>query len=104
MPMMKTDITLKYQGRITIIDTKFYGKMLQSNQIYGSKTLHSGNMYQIFTYEKNKDVNHDGSVSGVLLYAKTENEEVLDKTYVMSDNQISVRTLDLSQDWEVELL
>ena len=27
-------------------------------------------MYQIFAYVKNKDIKHDGSVSGVLLYAK----------------------------------
>lgn len=101
LPVMKTDITLKYRGKVTIIDTKFYGKMLQSNQLYGSKTLHSDNMYQIFTYVKNKDINHDGSVSGVLLYAKTEDEEALDKTYVMSGNRISVKSLDLSQDFSL---
>lgn len=101
LPVMKTDITLEYQGRITIIDTKFYGEMLQYNQLYGSKTLHSGNLYQIFTYVKNKDIHHDGSVSGVLLYAKTEGEEALDKTYVMSGNRISVKSLDLSQDFSM---
>lgn len=101
LPMMKTDITLKYRGKVTIIDTKFYGRMLQYNQLYGSKTLHSGNLYQIFTYVKNKDIKHDGSVSGVLLYAKTEDEEALDKTYVMSGNRISVKSLDLSQDFNM---
>lgn len=101
LPIMKTDITLEYRGRTTIIDAKFYSRMFQYNRLFNSKTLHSNNMYQIFAYVKNKDVNNDGSVSGVLLYAKTEDEEALDQTYVMNKNQISVKSLDLNQDFEV---
>ena len=101
LPMMKTDIMLEYQGRITIIDTKYYSKVFQYNPFNNSKTFHSHNMYQIFTYVKNKDINNDGSVRGVLLYAKTEDEEALDQTYVMSKNEISVKTLDLNQDFEM---
>lgn len=81
LPAMKSDITLEYQGRTTIIDAKYYSRMLQYNQLFNSKTLHSNNMYQIFIYVKNKDVKQDGSVSGVLLYAKTEEEEMLDQSY-----------------------
>lgn len=99
LPMMRTDITLEYDGRTTIIDAKYYSRMLQYNQLYNSKTLHSNNMYQIFTYVKNKDVKHDGSVSGVLLYAKTDEEETLNKSYMMSGNRISVKSLDLGQDF-----
>ena len=100
LPTMKSDITLKYQGKITIIDAKFYSKMFQYNPRYHTKTLHSDNLYQIFTYVKNKDTNHDGSVSGVLLYAKTEDEEDLDKTYIFNKSQISVKSLDLNQDFK----
>lgn len=49
---------------------------------------------------KNKDVKQDGSVSGVLLYAKTEQEEMLDQNYSMSGNKISVKSLDLGSDFE----
>lgn len=100
LPMMKTDIMLEYEGKTTIIDAKFYSRMFQYNNYYNSKTLHSDNLYQIFTYVKNKDIKNDGSVSGILLYAKTEDEENLDKTYVMSKNKISIKSLDLSKDFE----
>lgn len=100
LPAMKSDITLEYQGRTIIIDAKYYSRMLQYNQMFNSKTLHSNNMYQIFTYVKNKDVKQDGSVSGVLLYAKTEEEEMLDQNYSMSGNKISVKSLDLGSDFD----
>lgn len=100
LPMMRSDITLEYNGRTAIIDAKYYSRMLQYNQLYNSKTLHSNNMYQIFTYVKNKDVKHDGSVSGVLLYAKTDEEEALDQNYLMGGNKISVKSLDLGQEFE----
>lgn len=99
LPMMRSDITLEYQGRTTIIDAKYYSGMLQYNQLFNSKALHSNNMYQIFTYVKNKDVRHDGSVSGILLYAKTDEEEALDQNYSMSGNKISVKSLDLGQEF-----
>ncbi|WP_310604501.1 5-methylcytosine-specific restriction endonuclease system specificity protein McrC [Anaerosporobacter sp.] len=100
LPMMRTDITLEYHGRTAIIDAKYYSRMLQYNELYNSKTLHSDNMYQIFTYVKNKDVNHDGSVSGILLYAKTDEEEALDQNYLMSGNKISVKSIDLGQEFD----
>ena len=57
-------------------------------------TLHSNNLYQIFTYVKNKAVS-GGKVSGMLLYAKTDEAIQPNNTYMMSGNKISVRTLDL---------
>lgn len=39
-------------------------------------------------------------VSGMLLYAKTEEEVPLDKEYRMSGNRISVKTLDLNAEFE----
>ena len=65
---------------------------------YDRHSLHSGNMYQIFTYVKNKDAELAGkphSVSGMLLYAKTDEDVFPDHEYSMSGNKIAVRTLDL---------
>lgn len=98
---MRSDITLEYYGKTIIIDAKFYSRMLQYNSLYNTKTIHSNNIYQIFSYVKNKDVKHDGSVSGILLYAKTEDEKILDENYKMSGNSISVKTLDLNQDFSL---
>ena len=57
-------------------------------------TLHSKNLYQIFTYAKNKAA-AGGDVSGMLLYARTNEEIQPDNTYMMSGNRIGVKMLDL---------
>ncbi len=65
--------------------------------------LRSNNLYQIFTYVKNKEYElkdiPEHSVSGMLLYAKTDEEIQPDNDYVMSGNRISVKTLDLNADF-----
>ena len=68
---------------------------MKRNNRYGNKTIHSHNLYQIFAYVKNKDVDHSGNVSGMLLYANTDGENP-DKDYLMDGNKISVKTLDLN--------
>lgn len=95
---MQTDITLTYGGQTLIIDAKYYERIWQSR--FDVETFHSGNLYQIFTYVKNKDAAVAGTghqVSGMLLYAKTDEDLVPDNVYHMSGNQISVKTLDLNQ-------
>lgn len=100
LPVMQTDITLTYGKQTLIIDAKYYERTLQTN--FNVQTLHSGNMYQIFTYVKNKEAELQGTghqVSGMLLYAKTDEDLVPDNVYQMSGNQISVKTLDLNQEF-----
>ena len=99
LPLMKTDIVLKKQSKTVIIDTKYYGKSMQ--KFYDKYTLHSNNLYQIFTYVKNYDIQKNGQVSGVLLYAKTDEDVTPDFSYVIDGNRFSVRTLDLSKDFKV---
>ena len=67
---------------------------------YDTHTLHSNNLYQIFTYVKNKDVEFGDKiheVSGMLLYARTDETIQPDNSYMMSGNRISVKTLDLNR-------
>lgn len=64
-------------------------------------TLHSGNVYQIFTYVKNQDTANTGNVSGMLLYAKTEEAITPDCSFVMGGNKISVKTLDLNKEFKL---
>ena len=74
-------------------------------QIHFNKyTIHSGNLYQIFTYVKNKEaelVNKPHEVSGMLLYAKTDETIYPENEYWMSGNRIEVRTLDLNCDFSI---
>lgn len=68
---------------------------------YEKETIHSGNLYQIFTYVKNQDASGSGKVSGMLLYAKTQEEITPESSFVMGGNRISVKTLDLNQEFAV---
>lgn len=97
LPMMQSDIHLQKDNTVLIIDAKYYSHTTQTQ--YDKHTLHSNNMYQIFTYVKNRDYEfgeEEHTVSGMLLYAKTEEEIQPDHVYQMHGNQISVRTLDLN--------
>ena len=95
--MLKSDIVLEKDDNILIIDAKYYAHSTQ--QRFNKATVHSANLYQIFTYVKNKQEelkDRQVTVSGMLLYAKTDEQIVPDNTYQMSGNQISVKTLDLN--------
>jgi 5-methylcytosine-specific restriction enzyme subunit McrC len=96
LPTMQSDIMLSYEGRTLIIDAKYYSHTTQVQ--YDVHKLHSNNLYQIFTYVKNKAV-EGGSVSGMLLYAKTDEEIQPNQQFKMSGNTICVRTLDLDCDF-----
>lgn len=52
IPLMQSDIMLAYENKILIIDAKYYSHTTQAR--YNTRTLHSNNLYQIFTYVKNK--------------------------------------------------
>jgi len=101
LPTMQSDIMLSYNSgevdRVLIIDAKYYSRTTQVQ--YDVHTLHSNNLYQIFTYVKNQAVICD-EVMGMLLYAKTDEEIYPNNKYQMSGNKIIVRTLDLNCDFE----
>ena len=103
LPAMRSDITLSARGRVLIIDAKYYTSTMQT--YYEKKTVKSGNLYQIFAYVKNKQAaleraGDDTEVSGMLLYAATDEEVQPDATYRMSGNRISATTLDLDRPFE----
>ncbi len=97
LPVMQTDVFLRYQEKVLIIDTKYYGKTMQSK--FNKLSFHSQNMYQIFSYVKNQDAAGTGNVAGVLLYAKTQEAVTPDSSFVIGGNPISVKTLDLNQEF-----
>ena len=100
LPVMQTDIMLSQANKVLIIDAKYYGHTTQTQ--YDIHTLHSANLYQIFTYVKNKGAelaNVPHEVSGMLLYARTDEAVQPNNSYQMSGNKISVRTLDLNREF-----
>lgn len=102
LPVMQTDIMLIRDEKTLIIDAKYYAHTMQRQ--YDKNTLHSGNLYQIFTYVKNKEAELAGQpheVSGMLLYARTDEDIYPEKEYQMSGNRIEVRTLNLDGDFDM---
>lgn len=102
LPDMQSDITLsdKKEEKFLIIDAKYYSSNMQVQ--FGRHTIHSANLYQMFTYVKNKEFelkDKTHKVSGMLLYAHTDEDVQPDNEYVMSGNRISVKTLDLNCDF-----
>ncbi len=55
LPVMRSDIMLRYKDKCLIIDAKFYKNTLHN--YYDTKKIHSTNLYQIFTYVKNQQLN-----------------------------------------------
>lgn len=98
LPAMYTDVTLRKGARTLIIDAKYYSQSMQVSH-WGKTTVRSAHLYQILTYVKNKDVNQDGSVSGLLLYARTEAAQLPDLDVSIQGNRIGAKTLDLNQPW-----
>ena len=101
LPTMQSDIVIsnKETKKTLIIDAKYYSHNMQMKAPYMTQTLHSGNLYQIFTYVKNWNAAPDETISGMLLYARTDDAIQPDNDYQMSGNQISVKTLDLNCDF-----
>lgn len=100
LPIMQTDIMLSKGDKTLIIDAKYYAQTTQLR--YNTNTIHSANLYQIFTYVKNKQaefISKQHSVAGLLLYAKTDELILINNSYSMSGNIISVKSLDLNCDF-----
>ena len=101
LPDMQSDIMLTKEDKVLIIDAKYYSQSTTKN--YDKDRLHSSNLYQIFTYVKNKGYESpDKKVSGMLLYAKTDDTKLTEPLhYKIAGNNIHIRTLDLNCDFEV---
>lgn len=97
LPVMQSDIMLEKGGKTLVIDAKYYAHTTQSQ--YDIHTLHSGNLYQVYTYIKNLDKNKTGNVSGMLLYARTDESVLPNNKYRMGGNDVSVMTLNLDCDF-----
>ena len=96
LPKMMSDICLTdKRGKKLIIDTKYYNKIMLSRFDNDIKKLRSSHLYQIFSYVKNEDRDLSRNVSGLLLYAKTDEDINLNQKYLLNGNRISVHTIDL---------
>jgi 5-methylcytosine-specific restriction enzyme subunit McrC len=97
LPLMRTDIVFKRPGRTLVIEAKYYQQTLQS--YYDSETVHSGNLYQLFSYLKNLEVRagQDAHAEGMLLYPLVQ--KPLRLRYEISGHIVRICTVDLNGKW-----
>lgn len=95
LPKMRSDVMLRNEDRMLIIDAKFYQKSMQ--EYWSHQSVSSANFYQIFAYATNAHIQAPGlSVAGMLLYAKTSEEVVPALKVGIAGKQFEARTLDLA--------
>ncbi|WP_419856619.1 5-methylcytosine restriction system specificity protein McrC [Candidatus Palauibacter irciniicola] len=101
LPSMWTDVVLRSPERTIILDTKFYKDPLST--WHGRKSIHSGNLYQIFAYAMNwaagASQSGDPAPEGWLLYAAVDGE--FDYRFELMGRRIRVCSVDLSKEWQV---
>jgi 5-methylcytosine-specific restriction enzyme subunit McrC len=96
LPVMRTDVTLRSQQRIMIIDTKYYAQTLSAH--FAGGKVWAEHLYQLYAYLKNaRRSDHTTIVEGVLLYPAVE--QALDLRYVIDGHPVRVMTIDLTQHW-----
>lgn len=98
LPVMQTDIVLKKDHQTIIIDTKFYQQNMKSRYENGPKKHLTGNLYQLFTYLENYQRKDSETVSGMLLYAMTNDKEQPNNEYVIKGKKVKVKHINLSQE------
>jgi 5-methylcytosine-specific restriction enzyme subunit McrC len=81
-----------------IIDAKFYKETFQT--YYESESIHSSNLYQIFSYLKNLESRGgaDAKADGMLLYPVVDRSVRLQ--YELPGHNIKICTLNLSAEWK----
>lgn len=100
LPRMQTDIVLKANNKVLIVDTKFYSNNMSNRYEKGEEKHLSSNIYQIYTYVNNWVSTHDEQVSGMLLYARTSSAKQPNHHYKMNGNDISIVNVDMNQDFD----
>lgn len=98
IPSMHADVILESPERRIVLDTKFYSKSFAER--FGARKLHSGNLYQLLAYLKNREGTEPEGPrhEGMLLYPKVD--ETVRVDVVLNGYRVQARSVDLNQPWE----
>lgn len=99
LPSMISDVMLKHRDKTLIIDAKFYKEIFQQKIAGGASKYTSAHLYQIYSYVCNYANKTNQETSGMLLYAKTDNEPNPGNPFYISGHSFCVKALDLNQDF-----
>lgn len=98
LPEMRTDVSLRSKTRTIIIDCKFYKEALKASQFTERKKVHSGNLYQLYTYLRS--AHHDprwSNSEGILLYPAVGHS--FDHRVTLDQHPVRVCSVDFNQAW-----
>ena len=100
IPVMTADVILDSDERRIILDTKFYKDALAPGRGSGTGKLHSGNLYQLLAYLRNREATRPAGpkYDGILLYPQVGSEP-LRADIRLEGFRIQARTVNLNQDW-----
>jgi 5-methylcytosine-specific restriction enzyme subunit McrC len=97
LPTMRTDLTLRSPDRVIVADAKYYTSTLA--HYHGGSKVHSGNLYQLYTYLRHTAArNPAAQADGLLIYPAVKTSLRLD--YELPEHRIRVATVDLTQPWQ----
>lgn len=98
LPEMETDITLINAEKKLIIDAKYYRQTMILN--YEKEKIHSGNLYQLFSYLLNQEdgTYKSANATGILLYPTIDKEYNLEYRY--KEHPIFIKTVNLNSNWK----
>ena len=99
IPVMEADVILESPERRIVLDTKYYRNALARGRGSGTGKLHSGNLYQLLAYVRNRQgTSPRGPVhEGILLYPEVR--ESLRADIRLEGVRIQARTVNLDRDW-----
>lgn len=96
IPIMRTDLTLRSDTRILVMDAKFYAEPFLRS--HGAPKINSAHLYQLYAYLKHAGRGTtDKPVAGALVYASPRGRSI--QRYQIDDHDVTVATIDLSQPW-----
>ena len=97
-PTMKTDITIRKNDIVLVIDAKYYKSMFNYHYLSPDKPKFiSQNIYQLYTYLSNfKDDNR--RIEGMLLYPNTT--ATIRNERLISGKKMMIYNINLNQDWK----
>ena len=99
IPVMTADVILESPERRIILDTKYYQDALARRRGTGTGKLHSGNLYQLLAYLRNRQATKAGGPvhEGILLYPEVD--QPLRADVRLEGFRIQARTVNLDRDW-----
>jgi 5-methylcytosine-specific restriction enzyme subunit McrC len=99
LPEMQADAILRGDGRVVLVECKFYSKVLQSGLWSQQSKIRSSHLYQVMTYLRNMQATLPGQVvEGLLVYPAVEVDFVENLT--LSGHPVRVCTVDLAREWK----